>query len=211
MQGIHGETILSISNLVHCAGSAVSQNVGKLKDFERWKPIAGRNKWLLLAGASNPPYKSAQRRNHGNGDLFLAGVTQDLATMEANPVVKNCLFDTVRSYYLRKEEARRKVQMLFEICKAEQSQPEIYYTGHGELNTGNWCFDDGTYSILEIEDDIPEDCYYPLIISDCCYSGNWANYCLRRGVDGFETLAAAQEYDTADDTGEVFKNIQMGS
>ena len=76
----------------------------------------------------------------------------------------------------------------------------LYYSGHGEIGTGNWCFDDGTISIQEIFDMVPKGCYYPMIFSDACYSGHWANFCLKKRVAGFHCLAACPEYSTAIDT-----------
>ncbi|XP_065883128.1 uncharacterized protein [Dysidea avara] len=73
----------------------------------------------------------------------------------------------------------------------------IYYTGHGEFGTGNWCFKDGTISLQEILAlyfdyfrgkllYIFTDCCYSdcciitcfhgkllYIFTDCCYSGHW--------------------------------------
>ena len=56
------------------------------------------------------------------------------------------------------------------------------YTGHGEKDTGNWCFKDGVISFNDIF-----ELYLnffkgkPLsIVSDCSYSGNWINECGKR-------------------------------
>ena len=55
----------------------------------------------------------------------------------------------------------------------------IWYTGHGEEGTGNWCFKDGTISFQEIFGLYRE--YFSgrllYIVSDCCYSGNWVEAC----------------------------------
>ena len=80
----------------------------------------------------------------------------------------------------------------------------LYYTGHGETGTGNWCFSDGTISIQEIFDMVPGGCYYPLIFSDACYSGHWANFCLGKSIGGFHCLAACPEFPTALDTKGVY-------
>ena len=80
----------------------------------------------------------------------------------------------------------------------------LYYTGHGEIGTGNWCFADGTISIQEIFDKVPGGCFYPMIFSDACYSGHWANFCLGKGISGFHCLAACPEYSAAVDTKGVY-------
>ena len=57
----------------------------------------------------------------------------------------------------------------------------IWYTGHGEKNTGNWCFKDGVITFQDI---------FGLymnhfrgkqlnIDSDCSYSGNWIKDCVK--------------------------------
>ena len=76
----------------------------------------------------------------------------------------------------------------------------IYYTGHGEIGTGNWCFADGKITIQEILNLVPGGCFYPMIFSDACYSGHWANFCLREGIGGFHCVATCPEYSTACDT-----------
>ena len=76
----------------------------------------------------------------------------------------------------------------------------------GQAGTGNWCFidssdnGDGTIGIQEIEEDVPVGCHYPLIISDACYSGRWANYCRAEELPGFECLAATPEFSVAYDS-----------
>jgi len=121
-------------------------------------------------------------------------------------VVKKSLHNVVRDYYLEKDEARAKIKKFFSICRRDGCKPILYYTGHGQAGTGNWCFSDGdgysdgTISIQEIEEDVPVGCDYPLIISDACYSGCWANYCRGRELPGFECLAATPEFSAAYDS-----------
>ena len=58
----------------------------------------------------------------------------------------------------------------------------IWYTGHGEKDTGNWCFKDGVISFEDV---------FALyldhmkgkrltILSDCSYSGNWIKQCAEK-------------------------------
>ena len=86
---------------------------------------------------------------------FLHGVTKDLAMMESSNVVRASLHNTVRDFYLEKDEAVTKLKKLFSACKKDGTKPVLYYTGHGEEGTGNWCFHDGTISIQEIKDLVP--------------------------------------------------------
>ena len=51
----------------------------------------------------------------------------------------------------------------------------IWYTGHGEDTTGNWCFRDGTIRFREMFDLYQTHFKHKLlcIVSDCSYSGCW--------------------------------------
>ena len=155
-----------------------------------------------MAGATDPPCETSTRRsrNCDRKGSFLRGVTNDLGTMEASEVVKKGLHNAVRDYYLEKDEARAKIKKFFNICKRDGCKPVLYYTGHGQVGTGDWCFSDGTLSIQEVEEDVTFGCLYPLIISDACYSGRWSNYCRAKEIPGFECLAASPEFSAAYDS-----------
>ena len=131
------------------AGSAIAQgsNVGRIDRWLRWKPTSKETKWLLLSGASDPPsgITISDRRTRDipgvRGGTFLSGVAHDLANMEAAVGAK--LFNTVKDLYLTKSAALGHIRRLFDICKREQVKPILYYTGHGDIGSGNWCFADG--------------------------------------------------------------------
>ena len=188
------------------AGSAIAQgpDVGRIDRWSLWKPTSVEPLWLLLCGATDPPTNisfSKRRTRDALGDkngCFLRGVTRDLVNMEDTVGTK--LFNTVRDLYLTKSEALAKIRTFFEACKPKKFHPMLYYTGHGEIGTGNWCFHDGTISIQEIFDMVPEDVYYPMIFSDACYSGHWADFCINKGIAGFHCLAACPGYSMAFDT-----------
>ncbi|XP_019849065.1 PREDICTED: uncharacterized protein LOC109580417 isoform X2 [Amphimedon queenslandica] len=63
-----------------------------------------------------------------------------------------------------------------------QPGANIDYTGHGEKDTGNWCFKDGVISFNDIFELYIN--YFKgkslSITSDCSYSGNWINECGKR-------------------------------
>ena len=57
----------------------------------------------------------------------------------------------------------------------------IHYTGHGEKNTGNWCFKDGVITFQDMFG-LYMDCFRGkrlLLHSDCSYSGNWIKDCVK--------------------------------
>ena len=64
-------------------------------------------------------------------------------------------------------------------CDACFLPAEIWYMGHSEEGTGNWCFKDGTISFQEIFDLYMTHSPGKLLVitSDCCYSGNWVHRC----------------------------------
>ena len=197
------------------AGSAIAQgpNVGRIDRWSKWGPTSAEPLWLLLSGAMDPPKNiniSKRRTWDTSGDRsgrFLAGVTRDLVNME--DVVRAKLFNTVKDLYLTKSSAVGHIRRFFDACKSQGAKPMLYYTGHGEIGTGNWSFADGTISIQELFNMVPEGCYYPMIFSDACYSGHWANFCASKGIAGFHCLAACPEYSTAVDTKGELENPEI--
>lgn len=204
--GSNLEAYSLVRNMSRIAGSAIAQgpNVGRIDQWSKWKPTEERTLWLLLSGATNPPEGieiSKRRPRDAPGDkngAFLHGISHDLLNMQ-KMIVPN-LYNTVQDLYLRKDKALEHITKCFKTCKDKEIHPMLYYTGHGETGTGNWCFADGTVSIKEIYDLVPGDCFYPLIFSDACYSGHWANFCLRKGIESFHCLAACPDYSSAIDT-----------
>ena len=190
----------------HLAGSAIAKgpNVGRVDKWSQWKPTYIDTKWLLLSGASNPPSditvssRRTRDTSETKGGTFLPGITQDLVNMEI--AVRGRLFNTVKDLDLTKSAASDKIRSFFQTCSRRRVRPVLYYTGHGETGTGNWCFDDGTISIQEILEMLPEGTYPPMIFSDACYSGLWANFCLNKKIPGFYCLAACPEHSKAFDT-----------
>ena len=69
----------------------------------------------------------------------------DLANMK--DYVGGSLFSSLKDLNMTKSEALAHVKRFFEHCKTGGFGPVLYYTGHGEVGTGNWCFKDGTVGI----------------------------------------------------------------
>ena len=57
----------------------------------------------------------------------------------------------------------------------------IWYTGHGERDTGNWVMEDGNLQFENIYDLYMKyfKGRYLYIVTDCCYSGAWVVECAR--------------------------------
>ncbi|XP_019851729.1 PREDICTED: uncharacterized protein LOC109581770 isoform X2 [Amphimedon queenslandica] len=91
-----------------------------------------------------------------------------------------------RQFYLDK------IKSLFENCKKDEAL--IYYTGHGEKDTGNWCFKDGVISFNDIFE------LYMMhfrgkslqIVSDCSYSGKWIHDCGKK-LDEYGILSCGHK------------------
>ena len=176
-----------------------------LKHVKIWSPTSKPRKWLLIAGASNPPenIKVSDRRPReaptARSGTYLSGVNFDLAHM--GRAVETELHNILRDFEMTKNDAIERIRKFFEFCFRGNFKPMLYYTGHGEMHTGNWCFQDGTIGIDEIFSMCQSNMEYPTIISDACFSGYWVNYAHKKLVKGFQCLSACGAYETALDTG----------
>ena len=58
----------------------------------------------------------------------------------------------------------------------------IWYTGHGEKNTGNWCFKDGIITFQDIFGLYMDRFVGKRLVlhCDCSYSGNWIKDCVKK-------------------------------
>ena len=64
----------------------------------------------------------------------------------------------------------------------------LYYTGHGGENTGNWVFKDGVISLQDVLDCFVDEegtrRYDLIIYADCCYAGDWCKQLEYKKVKG---------------------------
>ena len=92
------------------AGSAIKQNVGKIRDIDKWDPTDKERKWLLLSGASNPPNRIqlseiGEREARGERrDIFLKGQSVDFVNMER--AVGHHLQNRVQNLNMKKKEVK---------------------------------------------------------------------------------------------------------
>lgn len=189
------------------AGAALSMpnNVGRLCYWHDWKPTSQTCGWLLLAGACEPPSNvdiSSRKENAAKSGDYLTGVGYDFTSMEKLIINESSfeLVDTFRSLHATRAEAKQKIEFMLQKCATKKWKPCIYYTGHGECGSGDWCFSDGKLSFEELFNIAePIGDFRPLIVSDCCFSGVWANDCRIKGKGGLYCLAACSEFETAID------------
>ena len=76
------------------AGSALKQGVGKLSEWDEWKPTSVSSyRWLLLAGATDPPKEvsvTSRRSREARSGHFLKGVKDDMKNIEVGlEILKN--------------------------------------------------------------------------------------------------------------------------
>merc|ERR1719333_876071 len=74
-----------------------------------------------------------------------------------------------------KSEFSQELRYLAEVCAKKDWKPCVYYTGHGEEGTGDWCLKDGTMTFEDVIACFSSGSKAPIIFTDCCYSGTWAN------------------------------------
>eukprot|EP01084_Bolivina_argentea_P285004 488630_1 len=136
--------------------------------------------WLLIAGTTDSKGVKYTDKKRDNGS-YLHGVGKDLANMEqyvnehGSGYVVQAVVRDMKS--LTKATALNRIKQCARECKQKNGKyVRIYYTGHGETNTGNWCFADGVISLKEVINTVYNG--YPGVVDieifcDCCFSGNW--------------------------------------
>lgn len=70
---------------------------------------------------------------------------------------------------------KQEIEAYFKSKKDDFNCFRIYYTGHGERGTGDWCFYDDTISFEWISQTFQKLKHSGILFieSDCCYSGKW--------------------------------------
>merc|ERR1712228_344869 len=127
--------------------------------------------------------------SRSNGS-FLNGISADLHNMKEcvmrNTILSYSLFTVLQDMqFLTTDVVLERIQQCAKKTDGEAKDRwgphqyrgtiNIYYTGHGEQGTGNWCFSNGTISLLQILKavrSVNQDCDITLY-ADCCFSGNW--------------------------------------
>eukprot|EP01084_Bolivina_argentea_P095884 172377_1 len=134
--------------------------------------------WILIAGTTESPQNIKRADKVRTNGKYLDGISSDLHNMKEWVINRSSgTVDTI----LQDMKYLSRYTVLDRIKKTANKTESwgcvnIYYTGHGQVDTGNWCFKDGTISLKEVigavksvnnESNIQID-------ADCCYSGNWA-------------------------------------
>ena len=134
--------------------------------------------WILISGTTSPTKSvKASDKTRRNGS-YLEGITKDLSNMQAYvKSLSHKLDNTV-------QDRRISTKLVLDRIKecSRETRPvagsfiHIYYTGHGEAHTGNWCFKNGTISLKSIISAVKSvNSFCGIrIYADCCYAGNWA-------------------------------------
>eukprot|EP00301_Raphidiophrys_heterophryoidea_P012962 c20291_g1_i1.p1 GENE.c20291_g1_i1~~c20291_g1_i1.p1 ORF type:complete len:390 (-),score=57.07 c20291_g1_i1:199-1368(-) len=116
----------------------------------------------------------------------LQGVLRDLMLARAF-LIQNMyrIFECLHGMRLFKSEVLAATALFF----AQDSKPVhflVYFSGHGNRQTGNWIFTDGEIALQEIYDLFvayapPSSCLS--VVADCCHSGAWVEQLLSRPHD----------------------------
>ena len=192
------------------AGSAISNKAARIGQIDNWFPSDSSRKWLLISGSTEPPKNiKFSRRRAGFSGVYLPS-TKDIHTME-NKVGQE-LHNSVRDLKITREFAAAKITDFAQECHSKNYQPILYYSGHGEVGTGDWLFFNGKFGLEDIitifdsATGFSTNIRYPLIISDTCYSGCWANECRRLNERGLKIhcLSACREFQPAYDIPGLF-------
>ena len=114
--------------------------------------------WLLLQGALDSPKIPKPKINSkkkGEEKLpFLNELVTDLKTvcnfLDENK--SNGAHLLSYSFQMRQttETTLKEIKKLLTECKKNSAYPVIFYTGHGELGTGNWCLQKMTITLKQI-------------------------------------------------------------
>jgi hypothetical protein len=81
----------------------------------------------------------------------------------------------------------------------------LYYSGHGKIHSGDWCFHEEFITLADIltvwrERMCRSDYQMLILIADCCYSGAWVEALHREKVEGVWMQASAAAHELATDT-----------
>ena len=135
--------------------------------------------WLLIKGCTDSPQSVKAIKRKGDNGSYLHGMKYDFAKMikmiENKP--NYALFNTLEN--MRSLQCKDVTKAIREFAAfAYQNKCSgiwIYYTGHGEKNTGNWCLSDGVITLRKVLNNIKLKWGRTGInlCLDCCYSGNW--------------------------------------
>eukprot|EP01084_Bolivina_argentea_P051893 95392_1 len=142
------------------------------------------NSFILIAGTSESPKSVEVADKKRDNGTFLHGITSDLHNMKEYVIQKeyhvleNIVYDMK---HLSRETVLDRIK---QTAQKSKNSISIYYTGHGEKDTGNWCFADGVVTLDQVVQAATQlwpmrhssNAYTSIsivIISDCCFSGEW--------------------------------------
>ena len=116
-------------------------------------PVKNKMVWLLIRGCTNPSQNIdfAKKKKTGNGN-YLQGMAKDMANMEAFIHQQHFyhFHNAVSSNNLTINGVINEIKATCQYAKTNgATDVTIYYTGHGEKHSGNWCFSDGVLRLAQ--------------------------------------------------------------
>eukprot|EP01084_Bolivina_argentea_P066916 121991_1 len=157
--------------------------------WERTNNFTTHHAWLVIRGCTdlnkiNVLKKKGIKVSYKEGTKggkYLNGMACDVYNMEK--MIQKQTFTyfkgRVSSPSLRRKMVLNEIKALAQMRYTTDDRIDwvyLYYTGHGQTNTGNWVVSDGVICFEEIVSLIIKGgkrCVCFKIFSDCCYSGNW--------------------------------------
>ena len=107
---------------------------------------------ILIAGCTNPPEQVKAVTKSSDCGSYLQGTQRDMAYMEdivkKRPDPYGELFDSLRM--MNSLEKGTVLKRISECAQRPTRCMYIYYTGHGQSDTGNWCFADGEVTLKQV-------------------------------------------------------------
>ena len=169
----------------------------------------GKQLWLLIKGCTDSPQSVEAVQRKGSNGQYLHGMKYDFGRMQnfIESAPNQTLFNTLENMrHLKCKEVIKQIKKFAKFAEDHGCKGVcIYYTGHGEKDTGNWCFSDGVVSLNQVLKTIVVSTWGKrgiTMYSDCCYSGNWALKLQKHKKDASVLIKAASfpgnvAYDTS--------------
>eukprot|EP01083_Nonionella_stella_P034768 95065_1 len=136
---------------------------------------------IVFRGSLTPPENTSAcvRNSNEEKETYLADIKEIQDYMKLNEhlyyLYKICNVDQANA--MQCADVLKEIENASKFAKDNNgAMLRIYYTGCGQLNTGNWCFVDGVVSFDQIVNTLKtywKDSSWS-VLADCSFSGNWA-------------------------------------
>eukprot|EP01084_Bolivina_argentea_P174909 302940_1 len=151
----------------------------KYKNIIKNSDVKDKFVYLLIRGCTHPPkdVQVAKKKGTKNGN-YLQGMTIDMMNMEqyCNKRENSSFYNAISNNNMTAASVLQEISTACKYAKFNKAKfLNIYYTGHGETDTGNWIFKDKVVSLKDVMITIQTHWgkSHFRLHCDCCFSGNW--------------------------------------